>query len=328
MIHGGSVWDTGHPEGWLDFSANLRPEGPPEWVMETLRSTLEDIRYYPDPSMRRARRGLAAFLGVPEDRILPTAGGTSAIDLVLTHFHGCVYTRKHAFAEYALRAEVHGRRHSLWDGNCGAGDTLILANPDNPSGRAETKESLLTLHERLLNAGAELIADEAFIDFCPEFTVRDHAGPGLTVVGSLTKILGVPGVRLGYLCAEPEVIRVLGKRALPWSLGTQAAEIAARLPEHREQICREAETNARRREAFAGQLKQLGADVAPSRSNFLLADFHRDMMDAAEALKSQGILVRTCASFGLGNSFLRLAVRTETENGRLINALEGWLDAR
>ena len=220
MIHGGGVWDTGHPEGWLDFSANLRPEGPPEWVMETLRSTLEDIRYYPDPSMRRARRGLAAFLGVPEDRILPTAGGTSAIDLVLTHFHGCVYTRKHAFAEYALRAEVHGRRHSLWDGNCGAGDTLILANPDNPSGRAETKESLLTLHERLLNAGAELIADEAFIDFCPEFTVRDHAGPGLTVVGSLTKILGVPGVRLGYLCAEPEVIRVLGKRALPWSLGT------------------------------------------------------------------------------------------------------------
>ena len=44
--------------------------------------------------------------------------------------------------------------------------------------------------------------------------------------------------------------------------------------------------------------------------------------------EAQGILVRTCASFGLGNSFLRLAVRTETENGRLINALEGWLDAR
>ena len=62
MIHGGTVWNTANPSDWLDFSANLRPEGPPDWVTETLRSTLDDIRFYPDPDMKRARRGLAGYL--------------------------------------------------------------------------------------------------------------------------------------------------------------------------------------------------------------------------------------------------------------------------
>lgn len=328
MIHGGGVWETGNPAEWLDFSANLRPEGPPEWVMEALKSTLDNIRYYPDLSMARARRGLAGFLGLPEDRILPVAGGTAAIDLALALNRGCVYTWEHAFGEYARRAEAHTRRHSLWDGKYGAGDTLILSNPDNPSGKAETKEALLSLHERLAGSGAELIVDEAFIDYCPELSLRENIGPGLVIVGSLTKILDIPGVRLGYLCAVPEVIRTMEERMLPWSLGTQAAEIAARLPEHREEIRRDAETNARRREAFAGRLEQLGAEVTPSRSNFLLADFGRDMTETAEQLKARGILVRTCASFGLENSFLRLAVRTEADNERLAAALEDILYAR
>ena len=54
--HGGNVWDGGGPEQWLDFSANLRPEGPPEWVMQAMKDALGDTRYYPDRSMTAARR--------------------------------------------------------------------------------------------------------------------------------------------------------------------------------------------------------------------------------------------------------------------------------
>ena len=328
VIHGGGVWDAGNPADWLDFSANLRPEEPPEWVTDALRSTLGDIRFYPDLNMTRARRGLAAFTGLPEAQILPTAGGTAAIDLALSHLKGCVYTEEHPFGEYIRRAEANGRRHTVWDGSFAAGDTLILANPDNPSGRVRTREEMLSLYDKLRCGGAEMVADEAFIDYCPEHSLRRHIAPGLIIAGSLTKILGIPGVRLGFLCADPETVHTLQERMLPWSLSAQASEIAARLPEHKDEIRKDAETNRRRREAMAGRLEALGAAVAPSGSNFLLADFHRDMIGAAEMLKAQGILVRTCASFGLGNRFLRLAVRTEKENERLINALEEILYAR
>lgn len=328
MIHGGNVWEAGGPADWLDFSANIRPEGPPEWVAEALQRSLDDVRYYPDPDMRRARRGLAEYTGLPEERILPTAGGEAAIDLVLSCGKGTVYTMPVTFGEYTRRAAVHGRRHALWADECEAGDTLILANPDNPSGRSRTKDDLLYLYQKLNKAGAELVVDEAFIDYCPERSLRRYIVPGLTVIGSMTKILGIPGVRLGFICAEPEQIRMLQEKTLPWSLSAQAVEIAAELPVHADGIRKEAEINKTRRVEFAAQLTRLGAEVAPSESNFLLADFHRNMTEPVAALKTRRILVRNCGSFGLPDSFLRLAVRTEAENGRLINALEEILHAR
>jgi histidinol-phosphate/aromatic aminotransferase/cobyric acid decarboxylase-like protein len=80
--------------------------------------------------------------------------------------------------------------------------------------------------------------------------------------------------------------------------------------------------NDLRREALAKSLTKLGVKVLPSRANFLLCDFGRPMAEAVQALRSDGILVRECASFGLPTNFLRLAVRTEKENARLLAALE------
>ena len=109
MIHGGCVWETGNPADWLDFSANIRPEGPPEWVVEALRSSIDDVRYYPDINMRRARSGLSEYTGLPEECVLPTAGGEAAIDLALSYRNGRVYTLETDFGEYTRRAAVHGR---------------------------------------------------------------------------------------------------------------------------------------------------------------------------------------------------------------------------
>lgn len=327
MIHGGNVWE-GSPARWLDFSANLRPEGTPPWVMSAIQTALADVRYYPDRAMVRARRGLAAYAGVLEDYILPTAGGAAAIDLVLQERHGRVLTLQPTFCEYAERAAVHGRQHAIWLGECAPGDTVFIANPNNPTGAAMTRAELLALHRHIVAQGGELIVDEAFIDFCPEHSVSRDVQPGLTVVGSMTKTLCIPGVRLGYICAVPEIIAVLEKRMLTWSLCTLATEIAAQLPEHLADIRKDAAINRIRRERFTQQLTALGAQVQPSQANFLLAEFNQDMTDIAAALKERGILVRTCASFGLPESILRLAVKTEEENNRLIRELEELLHAR
>ena len=326
--HGGNVWEGKHPAQWLDFSANLRPEGTPGWVMEAMRSALPCVRYYPDRAMRSARAGLAQYAGVPERCILPTAGGAAAIDLVLQRSGGCVYTLAPTFGEYAQRAAVHGRAHGLWRGRCSDGDTVFFANPNNPTGHAMTRDELLALRQAVCAQGGELIVDEAFIDYCPAHSLRGDVQPGLSVVGSLTKVLCIPGVRLGYVCAAPEVISELEGRALPWALSALAAEIARRLPDHLHEIAEDALLNQRRREAFSARLAGLGARVQPSMSNFLLADFRRDMTGAVAILRKRGILVRTCASFGLEGNVLRLAVRTEKENERLIDELEEILHAR
>lgn len=323
MKHGGNVWEAGSPSDWLDFSANLRPEGTPGWVMRAMQEALCHARYYPDRMMRAARAGLAVYAGVPEACILPTAGGVAAIDLCMALHPGRVRTEAPSFGEYAERAAIHHREHALWDGCFASGDLLMLGNPNNPTGSARSREEILALHAQAMRSGAALAVDEAFIDFCPEHSVRRDVSQGLTVVGSLTKTLCIPGVRLGYVCAAPEVIARMERQALPWSLNMLAAEIAAQLPAHLKDIRRDAERNAQRRERLTAILRARGVRVEPSQANFLLVDFGRDMSAVVERLRAQHILVRTCASFGLGKNMLRLAVRTDAENDTLVDALWG-----
>jgi len=327
MEHGGNVWEGGEPGKWLDFSANLRPEGTPHWVMQTMKEALTDTRYYPSRTMDAARMGLAMYAGVSPERILPTAGGASAIDLVLSLSSGTVYVPDVTFGEYRERAKMHGRSVCVWNGVCCTGDTVVICNPNNPTGEAHTREGILSIHEKVYAQGGMLMVDEAFIDFCPEHSVRKNVRPGLVVVGSLTKTLCIPGVRLGYVCAEPEGIARLKRLALPWAVSTLAQAVAAKLPEHLEEIRTDAELNNARRKELKASLERLGAKVLPSSANFLLADFGRDMTDAAAHLKEKHILVRTCASFLLPVSMWRLAVKTEEENARLIACLKEVLHA-
>ena len=355
MIHGGNVWE-GDPKSWLDFSANLRPEGPPEWVRDVLVRSLDHVRYYPDRSMRSARAGLARSLGLPEEQVLPTAGGAAAIDLILSAGKGRVLIPQPTFGEYAARAAVHGRETVLLGNTTGKGvglphsgslssvstekaavpkdpvtprkgDTLVLCNPNNPDGRLLSAGQIMAEYDKVHAASAELLVDEAFIGFAPEESVRHMVRPGLLVAGSMTKVLCIPGIRLGYIAGDAAAVATLAERMLPWSISTQAAEIAAALPDHLEELQEDCRLNARRRAIFARQLAALGADVSPSAANFLLVRFPREMQDTVRALKQRGILVRTCESFGLSAHYLRLAVRLEEENERLISELKNALQS-
>ena len=324
MKHGGNVWQGGGPEAWLDFSANLRPEGPPEWALQTMWRALYDTRYYPDRSLRVARAGLAAYLDLPMENVLPTAGGAAAIDMALSLREGRVMTESVTFGEYAQRARVHGRPVTAGLSGVQPSDTVVICNPNNPSGRVQTPDALLKWKKRL-QASGQLIVDEAFIDYCPEISVRRNVCDTLTVVGSLTKILCIPGVRLGYVCASPENIEKLKELALPWQMGFAASAVASALPEHLDEVRRDAETNAERRQCMARSLRSLGVQAQPSKANFLLCRFDRPMGPAVEKLKERHILVRTCESFGLSDCWLRLAVRTEEENQCLIEELKQCL---
>lgn len=321
MRHGGNVWEGGDPGRWMDFSANLRPEGTPAWVMQAMREALEHARYYPDRSMMKARSGLCAYAGIQEDMLLPTAGGAAAIDLALGRKRGTVYICMPTFGEYAQRAAAYGREVKAWKGTCAAGDTLVLCNPNNPTGKAFSREDVLALYRRVSAMGGELLVDEAFIDFCPEHSVRGDVAQGLTVVGSLTKALCIPGVRLGYLCAGREARAQLEERSLPWAFNAFAAAVAARLPEHLVEMADDAKRNRARRETFCALLRDRGVDVFDSQANFILADFGKDMTSVVQRLKMEGILVRTCASFELGPRYLRLAVKTQEENLRLVEEI-------
>jgi histidinol-phosphate/aromatic aminotransferase/cobyric acid decarboxylase-like protein len=288
---------------------------------------LENARFYPDLRQAAALAGLSAHLGLPEDCVLPTAGGIEAIACAAKRF-GKHAVAQPTFQEYGALCGAHRdvKRSELADYRPEPGETLWLCNPNNPTGDALPRGAVLALLEKLEAAKGRLVVDEAFIDYCPEHSVRhavsDH--PALIVLGSLTKVLAIPGVRLGYLAAHPSAMEGLRERLLPWRLNCVADAVAAALPGHGAEFREIRRLNAVRREAFAAALAAIGVKAHPSDANFLLCDFGRDMRPEIERLRERGILVRPCGMFpGLTHGHVRLCVRTEGENGRLVAALKG-----
>ncbi len=330
VFHGGDVWRGPSPGDALDFSANLNPEGPPAWARAAMLEGLEHACYYPDLRQEAALAGLSAHLGLPEACILPTAGGIEAVACA-AKLPGDHVVAQPTFQEYGALCGGHRDvlRSELVDFRPLSGQILWLCNPNNPTGDALSRAEVLALLEKLEAVGGRLVVDEAFIDYCPEHSVRQMttSHPALLVLGSLTKVLAIPGVRLGYLAAHPSVAEGLREGLLPWRLNCVADAVAAALPGHEADFEGIRRLNDARREAFAAALAGIGARVYPSDANFLLCDFGRDMRPEIRRLRKRGILVRPCGMFpGLTHGHMRLCVRTEGENDRLVAALKGAED--
>ncbi|MBQ8507403.1 MAG: histidinol-phosphate aminotransferase family protein [Clostridia bacterium] len=335
MKHGGNVWQGEKPGDWLDYSANLRPGGPPDWVRAALQSAMENARYYPDPRMRRATEAMAAYLGISPGFVRPTAGGISAIQLAnrLPSAETLILTP--CFCEYEQFASSPVRRLSLLqkrheialpeDLQLRKNSLVWLCNPLNPVGTAFPRAQIEKLLQQAEEAEGWLIVDEAFIEYCPEHSIADLIGKHgrLLVAGSMTKILGIPGVRLGCLCAQPQVLAELEKYQLTWELSCFAEAVACALPEHREEILADSRENARNRAWLKAALEGMGIFTYPSEAAFLLADFGRDVQEISEKLRERRILVRSCMNFdGINDGHhLRLAVKDAASNQRFIQAL-------
>lgn len=339
-VHGGNVWQGAGPEQWLDYSANIRPEGTPDWVTEAMMNAMKNARYYPDLSMKGARKGLAEFLNIDEKFVVPTSGGASAIDAAC----GCgakkVVLGAPCFSEYRAAAEKRGipvEEVSLIAENRTIADPserlepyitegclVWICSPMNPVGYCFKYEEVKKLLSLVESRNAKLAVDEAFIDFCPDMSVRSliKSHPALMITGSMTKILGIPGVRLGYLLTQDA--ENFMKDKLPWELNCFAEAVAEELPKHRSEMEFDAELSDECRNVFETCLASMGIALYPSFTNFVLADFGRDVDPIIEKLKEKNILVRRCMDFhGVNDGkHLRLAVKDHKTNAVFLETLK------
>jgi cobyrinic acid a,c-diamide synthase len=166
-----------------------------------------------------------------------------------------------------------------------------------------------------------VIVDEAFRDAVPgeRHSVASTCAPGLVVVRSLTKLWSIPGVRAGYVLAEPDVIARLRALQPPWSVSTiaLAAMQACSTEDARVEAAARAERITRERGTLVVGLSELGIDVAGSpQAPFVLA---RVGAGAHDRLRTAGYAVRRCDTFpGLDDSWIRIAVRSTDVTAKLL----------
>jgi threonine-phosphate decarboxylase len=335
------------PDGFLDFSANVNPLGAPETALAAGAEALYgEAGRYPDLHYTELCVALAGYLGVSIDSVLPTNGGAEALFLA-ARTAAEESARKKAvvleptFSEYAAAARAAGfeveRVVARWPetafqldlalledalaGSRGVG-LVFLCNPNNPTGDAVTRREVLRVAERVREAGAVLVVDEAFADFAPHLSVAREAGEGLYVARSFTKFFAVPGLRLGCLVTEDtERVRAF-QPSWPVNAVAAAVGIAAAADESFAERAL-AEVALRRQELFSALGELPGLTPYSGAANFLLV---RGPEGLAEELARRGVLVRGCEPFrGLGPGFFRVAVRGAEENELLVEEIRGVL---
>jgi threonine-phosphate decarboxylase len=320
----------------LDFSQNINPFGAPRNALEAARRALyEDSGRYPDLGYTGLREAMAAYLGVGAEMVVPTNGGAEALFLAAraAATGGRALVLEPTFSEYAAAARASGmepvrrvarrREEGLrWDPtsyrDLEGVSVVFLCNPNNPTGDMLGRDEVLEVATCVQEAGAVLVVDEAFADFVPGISVTDMVDRGLWVARSFTKFFAIPGLRLGCLVCD-DAGRV---QALQPSWPVNAVAAAAGIAAVRDRNFAEASIAevASLREDLFGALDALpGLQPFPGAANFLLA---RGPEGLPGRLASRGVLVRGCGPFhGLGPEYLRVAVRSAEENGRLVTAI-------
>jgi L-threonine-O-3-phosphate decarboxylase len=357
--HGGNLaWAAAlagcSPSFILDFSASINPLGPPNSAIAAIEQELKYLIAYPDPNYHQLRASLSQLHPtLTPDWILPGNGSAELLTWACRELseleETCLLTP--AFSDYqrALRAfEANVREcpirlqveEGLKVASCLPNFQpstptqpltlgLLLNNPHNPTGQLFDREAILPL----LSQFALVVVDEAFMDFLPPDQqqslipiVQDYEN--LVILRSLTKFYSLPGLRVGYCVAHPDRLRRWQQWRDPWPVNTLAAAAAIAVVQDIEfqQQTWDWLTPARSH-LFEGLASLPGLQPYPSAANFLLVQSEQPSSQVQEKLlKHSRILIRDCLSFPeLGDRYFRVAVRTQAENQRLLDALKAIL---
>jgi len=337
------------PEDILDFSANINPLGPPEWLRRLISGHVSDLTHYPDPDCAALTAAIANRYGADSDNVLAGNGSTELLYL-LAQVAG---TRRAvipvpAYADYARAAGLAGmevvtvplaekedfqldpaRLVPLLDDST----MVFLGRPNNPTGIVCDAEALRTLakaHPQCL-----FLVDEAFGDFVEGFDSLTQRRPSnVTVLLSLTKIFAIPGLRLGCAVSDPAVVRCVRESQPPWSVNTLAQAVGVMALQDRDYVERSrAMVSGERERLLAGLHEFRGLTACPGEANFLLVRLETALPNAPalteRLLREEGIAIRVCDNFQcLDDRYFRIAVRTAGENERLLMALRRVLEGR
>jgi len=344
--HGGNIRKLAEASGQpakelLDFSANINPLGPPEWLRSLISSQLSSIVHYPDPDCSLLKASISYRYGVREEEVL-VGNGSSEIIYILPR--ALPFARAlipvPSYADYGKAVALTGKPMEkiflqgeafqldlfLFDSKLGGDEIVFIGQPNNPTGLLVDSTALRTL--AIKHRSTIFVIDEAFLDFVVEAdSLIWNRPPNVIVLRSLTKFYAIPGLRLGFAIGEQEMIKKIKMAMPPWSVNTIAQAVGEKALKDESYAVQTRAFVQEERGFLLNELKSLsGLRVYPGRANFLLVRIDRKDMDApalARQLLSSGIAIRVCDHFdGLDKRFFRIAVRTREENLKLLDGLK------
>lgn len=337
------VGGASHVDGVTDvvkLSSNENPYGPSPAAVEALRRASFELHRYPSTDHAGLRAAIGDIYGLTADNIICGVGSDEVLQFVAQCFAGpgdeVIYT-EHGFSMYPILAHAVGATpikvpesqrvvdvDAILNACTDKTRIVFIANPANPTSTMIDLDECARLADGLPE-GALLVLDGAYAEFVEGYDggaklveTRDN----VIMTRTFSKIYGLGGLRIGWGYAPRAIIDVLNRVRQPFNLSNvqlATAEAALRDVAYTEK-CRS--DNARLRNWLAEALAAHGVPSDPSSTNFILAQFTnaQEADDCDIYLKSQGLIVRKTAGYGLANC-LRITIGDEASCRRVAHAI-------
>lgn len=351
--HGGNVYAAMRKKGGkvseiLDFSANINPLGISNSVRTAMLECIENVIFYPDPDAAAFKEAVARFYDVHESLI---TAGNGAVELLYMLCHALkphkVLIPAPTFSEYEAAATAAGAEidyfklipsekfiidYDLFVKQLDGIDMVFICNPNNPTGVLTETSRLKKLIEAALAKNITVVVDESFLDFlsdASQYTCRSflNSYPNLVIVCSLTKFYAIPGLRLGFCLANPELTRRLHNSKDPWNVNTiaQCAGVAALQDKSYQKESRTYMQNTLQ-SMYSDLCGIPGLTIFPPSVNFIFIDIANTGMSAprlTQTLARKNILIRDCSNYhSLTDTYIRVAVKRSEQNAILTATLQ------
>lgn len=334
-----------------DFCYLVNPYFPRRRMIEEMKANFEVLlRDY--PSGMGVNSLLAGkYFGIRQRYVVIGNGAAELIKSLMEHHEGKLGVVYPTFEEYPNRHEQDRlvKYHpDNSDFRYTAGDlmrffsdkeisSLLLVNPDNPSGNFIPKDDLLRLAQWAREKEIQLVVDESFVDFSDgglDNTLLHNeileTFPTMCVMKSISKSYGVPGLRLGVLAsANEELIDRMKRDVAIWNINSFAEFYMQIYGKYEKDYARACDKFRAEREIFEKDLKEIPyLRVIPSQANYFLCEVLPPYTSYSLTLKlltAYDIFIKDCSSkkgFGKeGKQYIRIAIRDRKDDMELVRAL-------
>ncbi len=324
--HGGNLEKAikiygGERSEWIDISTGISPFSAP--IPEL---SLESWQRLPEPSSLSELAHIAQRYYGASQKCVVTSGSQFVINHLPDLLEGDVGIVEPTYGEYAgafARQNRDFRSISSID-DIGDVQSIILANPNNPTGRVFSQKELFDLAAKLSACSGYLIVDEAFCDVSDQTSMlAGNSIDNLIVLRSFGKFFGLAGARIGFVFAQDEILDQIEQLQGPWAVSGPSMAVAKHVltSNHiRQDLLKKITT---RHSDMLNMLKDTGLEIIGGTKLFMLVG-DDNAIDLHEHLLKHKILTR---KFDYQSKWLRLGLtRNQEEDGRLKDAISSFVD--
>ena len=333
----------------LDFCYLVNPFFPSQRMLDEMKASFQTLLTEYPSGMKVNALLASKCWGVSEKYIVPGNGAAELIKFLMDNLNGKLGVIRPSFEEYPNRyqgevvtfipqnSDFRYTGQDIIDYYADKGiANLLLINPDNPSGNFIPKDDILKVADWCKLNQVRFIVDESFVDFSEDYEICSmlddtilESYPNMTVVKSISKSYGVPGLRLGIMASADEVLIKEAKKYVSiWNINSFAEFFMQIFTKYSKDYHKACGSFQAERADFLSKLCEIPfIHVMPTQANFVLCEVkepYSSMEIVKRMLREHNILLSACsAKKGLqGGKYLRIAIRGHQDNVRLIEAFK------